>query len=224
MNIGELIRMCRRRWLVLIPALVIVLIATVGAYVETPNKYQSSVQMTMLNSEAVTNSLGDLGNPYLSFSQALSSDVDLLTRLLTSDASAQALAAQGVTESYTAAFANNALGPFMLMTLTGSNRAHVSQAINQLVTFAQQRWYALQRSNYAPANSIVRLVLIAPPSTPSPVRKTKIELVGGVFIGGIVIAFILVAILDNVLENRRRRQMLLARESRERADQVPSMR
>lgn len=224
MNIGELFRMCRRRWLVVISALAVVLIATVGAYVGTPNKYQSSVQMTMLNSEAVTNSLGDLGNPYLSFSQALSADVDLLTRLLTSTASAQALAAQGVTESYTAAFANNALGPFMLLTVTGPNRAHISQSINQLVTFSQQRWYNLQRSNYAPPNSIVRLVLIAPPSTPSPVRKTKIELVGGVFIGGLVIALILVAIVDNVLENRRRRQMLLARENRERADQVPSMR
>jgi uncharacterized protein involved in exopolysaccharide biosynthesis len=224
MNIGELFRMCRRRWLVAISALAVVLIATVGAYVGTPNKYQSSVQMTMLNSEAVTNSLGDLGNPYLSFSQALSADVDLLTRLLTSTASAQALAAQGVTESYTAAFANNALGPFMLLTVTGPNRAHVSQAINQLVTFSQQRWYSLQRSNYAPPNSIVRLVLIAPPNTPSPVRKTKIELVGGVFIGGLVIALILVAIVDNVLENRRRRRMLLARQSRERADQVPSMR
>jgi hypothetical protein len=224
MNIGELIRMCRRRWLVAASALVVVVIVTVGAWAGTPTKYQSSVQMTMLNSEAVTNSLGDLGNPYLSLSQALSADVDLLTRLLTSDASAQQLAARGVTESYTAAFANNALGPFMLMTLTGPNRAHVSQAMNQLVTFAQQRWYNLQRSNYAPPNSIVRLVVIAPPSTPSPVRKTKIELVGGVFIGGIVITLILVAVVDNVMGNRRRRRALQARDSRERAAQVPSMR
>jgi hypothetical protein len=224
MNIGELIRMCRRRWLVAVSALVVVVIVTVGAWVGTPTKYQSSVQMTMLNSEAVTNSLGDLGNPYLSLSQALSADVDLLTRLLTSDASAQQLAERGVTESYTAAFANNALGPFMLMTLTGPNRAHVSQAMNQLVTFAQQRWYNLQRSNYAPVNSIVRLVVIAPPSTPSPVRKTKIELVGGVFIGGIVITLILVAVVDNVMGNRKRRRALQARDSRERATQVPSMR
>ena len=118
MSIRELIRICRRQWITLSLALMISIIAIVGAYVLVPVKYQSQAQMTMLNSEAVTNQMGDLGNPYLSFSQTLSADVDLLTRLLVSDSSARQLTAEGVTDSYTAAFANNALGPFMLLTVT----------------------------------------------------------------------------------------------------------
>jgi uncharacterized protein involved in exopolysaccharide biosynthesis len=224
MDIGELIRMCLRRWLILIPAFLIVGVATVGAYEATPTKYQSQVQLTMLNSEKVTNEMGDLGNPYLSFSQALSVDVDLLTRLLVSDSSIRQLAARGVTEPFTATFANNALGPFMLITVTGPNRAHVLQSINTLVSFAQQRWYALQKASFAPPASIVRLSLIAPPSTPSPVLKTKIELVGAVAIAGIVIALLLAVIVDKARGGRQRQQPWRADDRSERAARVPSMR
>lgn len=231
MSIRELFRICRRQWIVLSLALMISLIATVGAYVLTPTKYQSTAQLTMLNSEAVTNQMGDLGNPYLSFSQTLSADVDLLTRLLVSDTSARQLAAQGVTDSYTAAFANNALGPFMQLTVTGKTKAHVASSINTLVAYAQQSWYSLQRASNAPQKTIIRLDVITQPSNPSPVTKTKIELVGGVGIGSIIISLILVTVVDNRRGKRRHRDRAVAGNGsadadahREQPNSIPSMR
>lgn len=208
MSIRELISLCRRRWILLPSALLVAVLITFATWVTTPTKYQSQVQMTMLNSEAVTNSLGDLGNPYLAFSTALSADVDYLNRLLLSSDSAQQLHSLGVTETYTAAFANNALGPFMLITVTGHNRAHVLTSVNILIKFAQDRWYQIQRESNAPSKSIVKLISIAPPSNPAPVSKSKIELAGGVGIGSIIIALILVVAVDNARRNRQRRKAL----------------
>jgi capsular polysaccharide biosynthesis protein len=225
MSIRELIHLFRRHWILAPSAFLAAVLIAVATWVVTPTKYQSQVQMTMLNSEAETNQLGDLGNPYLAFSSALSADVDFLTRLLVSNDSAQQLHSLGVTETYTAAFANNALGPFMLITATGPNRAHVLNSINTLVSFAQSRWYQVQRAGNAPTKSIVRLTSITPPSNPAPVKKTKIELVGGVGVVSIVIAFILVVAVDNARRNRRRPNSLQADDlPGKRTDQVPSMR
>ncbi len=231
MSIRELIRICRRQWIILSLALMISIIAIVGAYVLVPVKYQSQAQMTMLNSEAVTNQMGDLGNPYLSFSQTLSADVDLLTRLLVSDSSARQLAAEGVTDSYTAAFANNALGPFMQLTVTGKNKAHVLSSLDTLVAYAQQSWYSLQRASNAPPKTIIRLDTITPPSSPAPVKKTKIELVAGVAVGSIIISLILVTVVDNRRGKRRYREMANSAHAstdadvhRGRPDSIPSMR
>jgi capsular polysaccharide biosynthesis protein len=231
MSIRELIRICRRQWIILSLALMISVIAIVGAYVLVPVKYQSQAQMTMLNSEAVTNQMGDLGNPYLSFSQTLSADVDLLTRLLVSDSSARQLAAEGVTDSYTAAFANNALGPFMQLTVTGKNKAHVLSSLNTLVAYAQQSWYSLQRASNAPQKTIIRLDTITPPSSPAPVKKTKIELVAGVAVGSLIISLILITVVDNRRGKRRYRDIANSAHAntdadahRERPDSIPSMR
>lgn len=203
MDIGELIKLCRRRWLVLTCALVIVAIATVAAFITVPTKYESQAQLTMLNSQKITNQQGDLGNPYLAFSQTLSVDVDFLTRYLVSDDAVKQLASRGVTEQFTAAFADNALGPFMQLTVTGTNRAHTLQSTQTLISFAQERWSALQTASSAPSSTLVALAPIAPPSTPTPVLKSKIELVGGVAIIGIVGSFLLAVIVDRSRSERR---------------------
>jgi polysaccharide biosynthesis protein PslJ len=205
MDIGELVQLLRRRWLVAVPAFVLVVIAVAGAYLALPTKYQSQVQLTMLPPPKISNEAGNYGNPYLAFGDNLSVDVDFLTRNLTSDAAAQQLAKRGMTDAYTAAFANNALGPFMLLTVTGHDKSQIAQSIQVLVSFAEQQWRALQVASYAPTGSIVGLEEIAPPSTPTPARKTKIEVVAGAAIGGIVLTVLLAVIVDTSIRRRDRR-------------------
>ena len=177
-----------------------------AAYTALPTKYESQVQLTMLPPPKISNEAGNYGNPYLAFGTNLSVDVDFLTRNLTSDAAAQQLAKLGMTDAYTAAFANNALGPFMLLTVTGQHRERIAQATQILVSFAEQRWRALQLASYAPPGSIVGLQEIAPPSNPTPAKKTKIEVVAGLAIGGIVLTVMLGVIADTVIRRRDRRR------------------
>src|SRR5690349_10798475 len=109
----------RRRWRLVLSAVVVSLVVSAAAYVALPTTYQSQVLLTMTVPSKVTAQSGNFGNPLLALgnsSTALLVDVDFLTRDLSSPASAAQLKARGLTGTYTAAFAANAMGPFMQLT------------------------------------------------------------------------------------------------------------
>lgn len=211
MDFGELIRLLRRRWVVVLPMLVLTVLGLAGAWMKIHTQYQSQVELTMLNAQKVTNEPGNDGNPYLAFDTTLGVDVDFLSRNIASSQAAQQLAALGVTEQYSAALANNALGPFMQLSVTGSNRQHVTQSMQVLITFVKQRWVSLQKAASAPADSIIGISEIAPPSSPSPVLKRKIEAVAGVAIVGLLLSVLVAVLTDSVI--RRRKGQPRAREN-----------
>lgn len=206
MESGEFLALLCRRWAVVVPMLILTAIGLAGAWIKIPTQYQSQVQLTMLNAPRVTNEPGNDGNPYLAFDATLGVDVDLLARNVTSGTSAQQLAALGVTEQYSAAIANNALGPFMQLSVTGPHRAHVTQSIQVLISFTEQRWRDLQKASSAPANSIIGLSEIAPPNVPSQVHKRKIEAVAGVAIAGIILSLLVAVVTDSIIRRRSSRR------------------
>jgi hypothetical protein len=203
MNFGEIFHVMRRRWYVAIPALLLTLVATAGMYVGWPTTYKSEVQLSLLASRSVAQAQGDAGNPYLAFTPGLDSVVDILARNLSSDQSAAQLQALGVTYPYTAGIAANAQGPFLAIDVTGKNRAGITQSMPILVAFAQRRLAEMQNASSAPKDTLVQAVLIAPPSAPTPVTKTKIELVAAVAVLGLVCSFLLCFIAENMLNRRR---------------------
>lgn len=193
MGIGRLVGRLGRLWLVVAVGFVILL--TAGAYVALPTPYQSQVQLAM--------TAPTTGNPYLTFNSALDADVDLLSRSLTSQASAQQLQALGVSsKSYTASIPVNALGPFIELTVTGSNKAQVVKSMQTLITYTEQRWRALQVASSAPSDAMINLSLIAPASTPAASLKRKLEEVIGVAIVAIVIALLVGALVDGATRRR----------------------
>ena len=206
MNFGEIFRAMRRRWYIAIPALLLTIVATAGVYKVWPTKYKSEVQLSLLPSREVAQSQGDDGNPYLAFTPGLDSVVDILGRNLSSSQSAAQLQALGVTYPYTAGIAANAQGPFLAIDITGKSRAKISQFMPIIVAFTQQRLAQMQQASAAPKNTEIVAIQIAPPSTPAPVLKTKIELVAAVAIAGLVCTFLLCFIADNILNQRRLRK------------------
>lgn len=194
MGIGSLFRRMGLPWVV--AAAVFVLVVTVGVYEALPTPYQSQAELAMT---VPTN-----GNPYLSFNGALTSDVDLLSRNLNSQASAQQLLDLGVNpNSYTATVPVNALGPWIQLTVTGTDKAQVIRSMQVLITYTEQHWVALQQAVSAPADSMIPLSLIVPANNPSSTLKRKLEEVIGGAIVAAAIAILLLAFVDGV--NRRRR-------------------
>jgi uncharacterized protein involved in exopolysaccharide biosynthesis len=220
MDVGEFFRLMLRRWAVAVPALILTVAITVVAYAGVHTQYESQVQMTMLNAPKITAQQGNYGNPYLAFDEALLVDVDFLSRNLSADSAAQKLKALGVT-GYTAAIANNALGPFMQLTITSTNRAQILPEMQTLIHFSERQWVALQRSSAAPPGSIVQLSVIAPPSAPAPVLKRKIEVVAGVFIGGLLLTVLLVAMVESMARRRDARRIRPSARSERTAQAVP---
>jgi hypothetical protein len=198
----------RRRWKLVLSALVLSLIATVGAYVALPTTYQSQVLLTMTSPSKVTNEASNFGNPLLALgnlSTSLLVDVDYLSRDLASPTSAAQLKALGMTGSYTAALATNAMGPFMALTVTGKSKEQVSRADTLLASFAQKRWLAIQQASSARPGSIIGLSLIAPPSPPTKSLKRKLEEVIGIGIILMTISLIVVAQVDGAARRRQTR-------------------
>jgi len=202
MDVGELLALLRRRWAVLVPLLALTLVGIGGAWAKIPTQYQSQIQLTMLNAPKITDEPGNDGNPYLAFDTTLAVDVDFLARNVTSGASGAQLAARGVTEDYSAAIADNALGPFMQLTVTGPDKQHIAQSMQTLINFTEQRWHSLQVAAGSPAGSIIGLTEIAPASAPTPVYKRKFEAVAGVAVLGIILSVLVAVVLDSVMRRR----------------------
>jgi hypothetical protein len=208
----------RRRWTLALSAVVLSLVATVGAYVGLPTTYQSQVLLTMTAPSKVSAEAINFGNPLLALgnsSAALLVDVDFLTRDLSSSNSAAELKALGLTGTYTAAFATNAVGPFMQLTVTGKNKAQVKKSATVLASFAQQLWQAIQKASSVPAGSIIGLSEIAPPSNPAPSLKRKLEEVLGIGIILLTISLMVVAQVDGAI---RRRQIKAQEQEQERGE------
>jgi hypothetical protein len=198
----------RRRWVLSLSAFVFSLVLTVGAYVGLPNTYQSQVVLAMTSPSKVTAEAGNFGNPLFALgnaSSALLVDVDFLTRDLSSSTTAEQLKALGLTGSYTAAFAANAIGPFLQLTVSGKNKAQVTKSAALLASFAEQRWQAIQQASSAPPGSIIGLSEIAPPSTPAKSLKRKLEEVLGIGIIVLVVSFLVVAQVDGASRRRQTR-------------------
>jgi capsular polysaccharide biosynthesis protein len=206
MDFGEMFRLLLRRWFVAVPLLLLTLIGTVGTYKVWPTKYQGQVQLTLLSSRNVASAQGNAGNPYLDFTPAMDAVVDLIARNLSSDQSASQLQALGVTYPYSAGIAANAQGPFLAITVTGRKPAVIMQQLPIIVAFAQQRLAQIQRASSAPKTSLIQLVEIAPPNSPTKVLKTKIELVAAVFVIGVICSFLLTFVANNLLGRRGKQQ------------------
>ena len=203
MDFGEMLRILRRRWLVATVGVLLTLVATLGAYLAWPNKYQSTAEITLVGSKSMANATGNGGNPYLSVAD-LDPVASILAGNVSSDQAIKQLRALGVTYTYTVVVPQFAAGPFLQITVTGKLPAEVTRQLPIVTRYTEQRMTQLQQETAIPTppNAIITTQMIVPPSTPSKVRKTKLEVVAGVFVIFFVGTLITIAIVDNV---RRRR-------------------
>jgi hypothetical protein len=109
-----------------------------------------------------------------------------------------------VTETYTAALATNAQGPFVTLTLTGSNPDHVLQSTKILVDYAKAKLQEIQLQSSVPKASLIQMAVIVPPQAPQELRKKKLEMVIMVAAAGTVLSFILAFLVENLAQARRR--------------------
>jgi hypothetical protein len=203
MDFGEILRVLRRRWIIAVVGGLLTVAATLGAYKMWPNKYQSTDEITLIGSKSMADAAGDGGNPYLAVAD-LDPVASILAGNVSSDQAVKQLHALGVTYTYTAVVPQFAAGPFIQITITGKVPALVSQQLPIVTRFTEQRLTQLQQETAIPTPPKATLTTqeIVPPSTPSKVLKTKLEVVAGVFVLMFVGTLIVIAVVDNV---RRRR-------------------
>lgn len=209
MDLVEFLRIIRTRWYVLVPLLVVTIALTLGVDKAIPTKYQSTSSLSLLASQSATTGTSNLPgtrNAFLSFSSSLNDTADFLVRRMNSNDAATGLGKLGVTESYAVALAAAAQGPFITLTVTGTNPQHVLTSMNTLTQYTAQQLAAVQAQASVQPQDMIRSMVIVSPGPPTKQTKTKTQDVLLTGIGGLVIAFLATFLVESVLASRRRRR------------------
>ncbi|MGW0417687.1 Wzz/FepE/Etk N-terminal domain-containing protein [Streptomyces sp. NPDC003015] len=198
MDLAEIFRVMRRRWYVLLPGLLLTIGLTVAVAITVPVTYQSQSTVVLLNSEKATKAYD--GNPFLSTQTSLTGMADSLARNLNSDVSLRELKSRGATGTFEAKLADNAQGPLMWLTVTGTDKKAVLKSDRLLTEYANERLVEFQKQQSVSANARIRMMTIVAPQNPAAQTKTRLEYM--VMAGGLGLVLSLVATF--YVEARRR--------------------
>ncbi|MFJ6785337.1 chain length determinant protein [Streptomyces yangpuensis] len=198
MDLAEIGRVMRRRWYVLLPGLLLTAALTIAVHLLIPVEYQSQSTVTLLNSSKATEAFD--GNPFLSTQASLTGMADGLARNLNSDGAKADLKALGVTGTHEVKIADNAQGPFMWLTVTGTDPAAVLKSDELLAGYADKRLKEFQTQQSVAPEAMIRMATIVPPQKPEAQTKTRIQYI--VMVGAL--GFVLSLVATFFVEARKR--------------------
>lgn len=204
MDLAEIFRVMRRRWYVLLPGLLLTACLTVAVALVVPVTYQSQSTVVLLNSQKATVAYD--GNPFLSTQTSLTGMADSLARNLNSDISLRELKSRGAKGTFEAKLADNAQGPLMWLTVTGTDKAAVLASDRILTAYAKERLNQFQRQQSVAPKAMIRMTTIVPPQNPVAQTKTRLEYL--IMAGGLGLVVSLVATF--YVEARRRSRTAVA--------------
>lgn len=208
MSLADLLAIMRRRWYFLVPLTLLSVLAGGYLYRAVPVSYESHSSVTLLDSSATAELPPTFGNPLSNAGGSLVVTADVLIRTLQSGDSAEELRSRGVTDAYTVAFASDADGPLLTLSVTGTDRAKVFRETTTLTEFAGEQLSALQSAAKVPAGYAVQSTPVVLPQTPVAQSKSRYQAVAAVVIAGLVSAFLLAILAEGVAVVRRRGRAL----------------
>jgi capsular polysaccharide biosynthesis protein len=216
MDLAEIFRVMRRRWYVLLPGLLLTAGLIVGVALMVPVTYQSQSTVVLLNSQKATVAYD--GNPFLSTQTSLTGMADSLARNLNSDGSVRDLKSRGATGAFAAKLADNAQGPLLWLTVTGTDKAAVLASDKILTAYAKERLDLFQKQQSVAPKAMIRMTTIVPPQNPVAQTKTRIEYL--VMAGCLGLVLSLVAVF--YVEARKRSRKSEPEQEQETTVPVPS--
>jgi hypothetical protein len=205
MNIGEMGRVIRRRWYLLLPLLLAAAAVTVGVDRSIAPQYQTTGMVSLLASQQSikgTSTLPGTGNPFMSFDSSLNDTADFLVRRLASTDASQQLATEGV-GGYTAVLAASQ-GPFIQLTADGSTPGAATDAMRALIGYTTAQLTALQQQQGVPAPDMITATVIVPGGPPAAQNKRRTQDSLGAGAGGLALALLVTFGADSLLGRRRR--------------------
>ncbi|MFE5804362.1 chain length determinant protein [Streptomyces sp. NPDC056491] len=199
MDLAEIWRVMRRRWYVLLPGLLITAALTAAVYLLVPVEYRSQSTVTLLNSKKATVAFD--GNPFLSTQASLTGMADGLARNLNSDDAKADLKSLGLTGVHEAKIADNALGPYMWLSVEGTDPGAVLKSDEILTTYAEKRLLEFQTQQSVTPDAMIRMATIVPPQKPEAQTKARLQFL--VMAGAL--GFVLSLVATFFVEARKRR-------------------
>jgi capsular polysaccharide biosynthesis protein len=198
MNVLELFRIWRRRWILTALALLVALGGCGLTASALPRTYQASSTIVLVPSTKAAKALGE-GNPYLSFTNSISTTADIVAAELTTPATERGLAVAGYTEPYTAvsettlttATASGSVlpGPFVVITVTGGDPESVQRTLSAVTAQAGKTMLAMQAGMPRGSRIAVSVLSRAPRAnlSVSAVARSLVLIVGLLLIAALTV-------------------------------------
>lgn len=206
MNLGENLRIWRRRWILTLALLILAAAGSTAAVMRVPRVYTADSSLILLASRSAARLNG--GNPYLSFSPSLTLTASALSEELMAQGTINNLAAAGFGVPYTVALApytTTTTGSVLLVTVTGHGEAAVEHTLTGVTDEIQLKLAQLQGS-VIPRNQIRAGTLSFSPRATVSVSQTARVLV--VIIAPVpLLAFGIPVLVDGRASRRRIRRM-----------------
>lgn len=218
-----MLRVLLRHWRVSVPGLLLTAVVTVAVWSAWPTTYQSEAQITLIGSQELADGPGGGHNPYIVVGNLVPM-ASILATSLSSQQAVQQLSTLGVTDSYTVAVPSGAAGPFIAITVTGKDRTAIRQAMPVIIRFAEQELTQLQDDAAADMNTrdLIKAIVIAAPSMPSPVLKGKVEIDASIAIVGLIMVFLLSFAAEGRARRRDRPRRARSHETTHRGHRQPN--
>lgn len=213
MNLAEVLHIWRRRWILTTLALIVALAGSGAAVLKLPRTYQATCTVVLVPSPRAAKALGQ-GNPYLSFTDSLSTAAQVMATELMAPATEQDLAARGFSEPYTAVSESTTSqtvasgsvlpGPFVLVTVTGSKQQAVEHTLHGVADEIRTTITAMQAGMSRKNRILISTVSLTPTATLSvSMTARSLVLIVGLLI---VFAFSMPLIVDTKITRRRIRR------------------
>jgi hypothetical protein len=207
MDLGETIRIWRRRWFLTLMLLTLALAGSVAALIGLPRVYTANSSLVLLASRSAAKLTG--GNPYLSFSPSLTLTADALSRELMSQGTINHLAATGFSDTYTvelAPYTTTTTGSVLLVTATGNDKTAVERTLIGVTSEIKLELSQLQRG-VGPRSRIRTATLSFSPQATLSASQTA-RLLVPVIVPSLLLALGIPVMAEGRATRRRIRRML----------------
>ena len=208
----------RRRWVLALVLLLPTLFAT-AALALKPGPYQAESQVAVLPSKQASKPFG--GNPYLTFTNSVNITADLVRREVTTQQTAQRLAAQGFASSYQIVDDPDPSAPVLDITATGNNAGSVIQTLRAVTSTVRTTLGAIQSSIKQPAQMTSVVLSIDPQASAAFSHKVRRVLTA---LGlGLVVTIALPLLVDAIQARRNEDDLPQRGSGRLALDREPTM-
>jgi hypothetical protein len=205
MDLVELFRTLRRRWILTLPLLALTFVMVAEANAKIPGPFQAESMVVLLPS--VQSSAVNGNNPYLSFQGSLNIAGDIVAREVMDPRTVANLAASGYPSSYQIADDATTSGPVLDITVTGKNKEQVESTLQAVTSTVQNRLTSLQQA-IKTKNRITSMVISMAPTAKLEVSKKARVLVLVLGLGLVLTVCIPLLVDAEITRFRRRRNMV----------------
>ncbi|WP_026422443.1 hypothetical protein [Actinokineospora inagensis] len=193
----------RRRWLLVVPMLLVTVVGAGYMYISTPLAYQWTGTVVMLAPKdgriVRPPSQLEQTNSLLAFAPTLSTITIMLIEQT-------AVSAGKLVTQPKDAVAISREGPFMTVKVEGATTTRAKELGKQAFDLIEKSLNDEQGALGAPPSTWVTVGVVAAPQDPEKLPKGKVSKGGGVFGAGLMLTLITTCAVESVAENRRKKK------------------